>query len=42
VAYAIGKDWQAYAFLQQALYQYVNGVQLVAERGVVLGISGRF
>lgn len=42
VAYAIGKDWQAYAFLQQALYQTVNGVQLVAERGVVLGISGRF
>ena len=42
VAYAIGKDWQAYAFLQQSLYQYVNGVQLVAERGVVIGVSGRF
>jgi hypothetical protein len=42
VAYAISRDWQAYAFLQQALYQHVNGVQLVAERAVVLGLSGRF
>jgi len=42
LSYAIGKDWQAYAFLQQTLYQYVNGVQLVAERAVALGVSGRF
>jgi hypothetical protein len=42
IAYALGKDWQVYAFLQQSLYQYVNGVQLVAERGVVLGVGGRF
>jgi hypothetical protein len=42
ISYALGKDWQAYAFLQQSLYQYVNGVQLVAERGVVLGVGGRF
>lgn len=42
LAYALGSDWEAYAFLQQALYQHVNGVQLVAERAVALGVSGRF
>ena len=42
LSYTIGKDWQGYAFLQQALYQYVNGVQLVAERAVTFGVSGRF
>jgi len=38
----VGQLPQASAFLQQALYQTVNGVQLVAERAVVLGLSGRF
>ena len=42
LSYTIGKDWQGYAFLQQALHQYVNGVQLVAERAVMFGVSGRF
>lgn len=42
VSYALGKDWEAYAFLQRAAYQHVNGVQLVAERAVALGVSGRF
>jgi hypothetical protein len=42
LAYALGRDWEAHAFVQQALYQHVNGVQLVAERAVALGISGRF
>lgn len=42
LSYALGSDWEAYAFLQQALYQHVNGVQLVAERAVALGVSGRF
>jgi hypothetical protein len=42
VAYALGSDWEAFAFLQRALYQYVNGVQLVATQAVALGVSGRF
>jgi hypothetical protein len=42
VTVAFGRDWQAYAFVQRALYQYVNGVQLVARQGVALGVTGRF
>ncbi len=42
LAYALGKDWQVYAFLQQALYQYVNGVQLTADQAVAVGFSARF
>jgi hypothetical protein len=38
----LGRDWQVYAFVQVPLYQFVNGVQLVAERAVVLGVGGRF
>lgn len=41
-SYALGKDWEAYAFLQRALYQHVNGVQLVADTAVALGVNGRF
>lgn len=42
VSAAIGTDWEAYAFLQRALYQHVNGVQLVADTAVALGVNGRF
>jgi hypothetical protein len=33
---------RAYAFFQQPLYQYVNGVQLTARRAVLVGITARF
>ena len=33
---------RAYAFMQLPLYQYVNGVQLTADRGVLVGLSARF
>lgn len=33
---------QLYAFWQERLYQYVNGVQLSAPRGFIGGISARF
>ena len=42
VSYAVTKNIQAYGFVQLPLYQYVNGVQLVAERSFVFGISTRF
>jgi outer membrane putative beta-barrel porin/alpha-amylase len=41
-SYALGRDWEAYAFLQRAVYQHVNGVQLVADTAVALGVNGRF
>jgi hypothetical protein len=41
-SYALTDRWQVYGFLQLPLYQYVNGVQIVAERAVVLGVSSRF
>jgi hypothetical protein len=42
VAYALTKDLQVYSFLQLPLYQFVNGVQLVADRALVVGLSTRF
>ncbi len=42
VAYALTKDIQVYSFLQLPLYQFVNGVQLVADRALVVGLSTRF
>jgi hypothetical protein len=42
VSYAITKDLQAYGFVQKAVYQYVNGVQLTAEWSGVIGVSVRF
>ena len=42
LAYALTRDLQAYAFVQRALYQKVNGVQLVATQAVALGVSARF
>ena len=42
VSFAVTKSIQAYGFVQLPLYQYVNGVQLVAERSFVFGLSTRF
>jgi hypothetical protein len=42
VSYALTKKIQAYGFVQLPLYQYVNGVQLVAARSFVFGASTRF
>lgn len=42
VSYKIGEMFRAYAYYQQPLYQYVNGVQLTARRAVVVGVSTRF
>jgi hypothetical protein len=38
----VTKDVQVYGFAQLPAYQFVNGVQLVATRAFVLGVSGRF
>ena len=42
VSVGLTKDTRAYGFLQLPLYQYVNGVQLVANRAVIIGLSSRF
>ncbi len=42
VSIALAKDVRAYGFLQAPLYQTVNGVQLVARRAAVIGLSTRF
>jgi hypothetical protein len=42
VSYAITKDVRLYGFLQLPLYQYVNGVQLVANQAVIVGVSAKF
>ena len=42
LGYSLGKQAQIYAFVQLPLYQYVNGVQLVADAAYVLGASLRF
>ena len=42
LSYSISDKMRAYAFYQQPLYQYVNGVQLTARHAVVIGITGRF
>jgi len=42
LSYALGQNVQAYGFLQLPLYQYVNGVQLVAGYAAVLGLSASF
>lgn len=42
VSYALTKDLQVYGFLQRAIYQYVNGVQLTADWAGVGGFSLRF
>jgi hypothetical protein len=42
VSYGITRDVRAYAYIQAPLYQYVNGVQLVADKAGVIGLSARF
>lgn len=42
VSYAVTPQLQFYGFVQEALYQRVNGVQLTADRGYVVGLSARF
>jgi hypothetical protein len=42
VSIAASKDVRIYGFLQAPLFQYVNGVQLVARRAGVFGVSARF
>jgi hypothetical protein len=42
VSYVVAKSLQVYAFVQLPLYQYVNGVQLVADWAAVAGVSTRF
>jgi len=41
-SFAASEEVRIYGFLQLPLYQYVNGVQLVARKALVLGISARF
>ena len=41
-SYALSKGVQVYGFVQQPLYQYVNGVQLTARWSAVVGITTRF
>jgi hypothetical protein len=40
--YAITPAVQVYAFVQLPLYQYFNGVQLVADRSYAVGVSAQF
>ncbi|MGE5466016.1 MAG: hypothetical protein ACM3Y9_01200 [Ignavibacteria bacterium] len=42
VSIALGRNLQAYAFLQAPLLRDVNGVQLVARQAAVAGLSMRF
>ena len=42
VSIAVTRDVRVYGFLQAPLYQYVNGVQLTANKAAVVGVSARF
>jgi hypothetical protein len=42
MSYALSRDVQFHAFVQQPLHQHVNGVQLTANIGYTAGISARF
>lgn len=42
LSYSISEKMRAYAFFQQPLYQYVNGVQLTARHALVVGLTARF
>jgi len=42
ISYRATKDTQVYGFLQQPLYQHVNGTQLVSDWSVAFGISTQF
>jgi len=41
-SYELTERLRLYGFYQQPLYQYVNGVQLTADKAVVIGIATRF
>jgi hypothetical protein len=42
LSFAVSDAIEIYGFYQQPIYQRVNGVQLTASRGLVVGVSGRF
>lgn len=42
VSYAFAPDTEAYLYVQQPLYQRVNGVQLTEDWSAVVGVSRRF
>jgi hypothetical protein len=42
LSYAFTRNLQAYGFVQLPVYQYVNGVQITADRALTLGVSSRF
>ena len=39
---AVREPWAAYVFVQQPLYQDVNGLQLTAKRNWLFGVQGRW
>ena len=41
-SYKFGEKFLLYAYYQLPLYQYVNGVQLTADKAIVVGMSTRF
>jgi opacity protein-like surface antigen len=41
LSYAVGGNLQLYGFYQQPLVRHVNGVQLTAQRALLVGLSGR-
>jgi hypothetical protein len=42
LSFALSNDVRIYGFLQVPLHQYVNGVQLTADKAGVIGVSARF
>lgn len=42
LSYALADNIQIYGFYQHPIYQNVNGVQLIARRAFIVGLSGRF
>jgi hypothetical protein len=42
LSYAVSDRVQVYGFIQKHLYQRVNGVQITADKALVVGVSGRF
>lgn len=41
ISYAIAPAAQVYAFYQVPVYRHVEGVQLTANRALVIGLSGQ-
>jgi hypothetical protein len=42
IGYALSRQTQLYGFVQLPLYRHVHGVQLVADRALVVGLTTRF